>query len=153
MTHKSTWQKTTIDGIPCIIPFDPESENKLSNFKRNQLLAGDITGTRRERSIPQLNTYFKACEVLSENTNDPALSTKEKVDWWCRNTLQFFDHDYTFVKPDGSVTFKVRSISFKNLDHAIACDYFTQAFSAMADYLGVDPDSFIYEVKSRISNH
>lgn len=147
---KSTWQKTTINGIPCIIPFDPESDNKLANFKNNQLLVGLITGTKKERSVKQIRLYWKACEVFAENTE---FQTKEMADWWCRNTLQFFDHKYTFVHQDGSVTFKVRSISFKNLDHAIACDYFTRSFSVMADYLGVDPDTFISEVKSRISRN
>lgn len=98
----------------------------------------------------QLNLYWKACEVFAENTNEADRNTKQKADWWARNTLRFFDPDYTFVAADGTVNFKCRSISFKNLKHIEACDYFNKAYAVMAEYLGVNTDAFIDEVKSRI---
>lgn len=72
----------------------------------------------------------------------------KKVDWQIRNRLKFYDMDLTLVI-DGNVQFKVRSISFKNLKHIEACDYFTEAFKLMAKYLDVDVDTFIEEVKQR----
>lgn len=146
----TTWQKTIIQGRECIIPFDLESEEALSNFRVNQPLVGAIHGTNKERSVVQLNLYWKACEVFAENTNESDKNTKKKADWWLRNHLKFFDYDYTFVGPDGSVSFKVKSISFKNLKHILACDYFNRAHEAMAAYLDVPVDVFINEVKSRI---
>ena len=145
---KSTWQKQIISGIECIVPFDQESKELLSNFKRNQPLVGDLHGTNKERSVIQLNLYWKACEVFAENTTE--FETKQKADWWARNTLSFFDPEYTFVAQDGTVNFKCRSISFKNLKHIEACDYFNRAYAVMSEYLGVNTDAFIDEVKSRI---
>lgn len=146
----TTWQKTIIQGRECIIPFDLESEEALSNFRINQPLVGAIHGTNKERSVVQLNLYWKACEVFAENTNETDKNTKKKADWWARNSLCFFDPNYTFVRSGGTVSFKVRSISFKNLKHIEACDYFERAYEIMAGYLGVPVDVFINEVKSRI---
>lgn len=145
---KSAWQKTRLAGVDCLIPFDNESENKLKNFIINEPLAGDISGARNPRSLKQLGLYWKACSVVAENTGDQTMNTADKVDWQLRNHLKFFDTGFTYV--DGEkVAFKVRSISFKNLAHAEACDYFNEAFRVMADFLGVDTETFVAEVKSR----
>ena len=145
---KTLWIKIKIHGIECIVPGDSESESKLKNFRINEPLAGELSGSRNPRSLKQLNTYWAACKFFAE-TYGGEYRNKEIVDWRLRNALQFFDHDYTYVK-EGVVQFKVRSISFKNLPHIEACGYFDRAFEIMAGALGVTAKAFIEEVKQRV---
>lgn len=147
---KTSWQKQIIKGIECIVPFDQESKELLSNFKQNQPLVGDLHGTNKERSVIQLNLYWKACEVFAELTAEGEELTKKKIDWWLRNLLKFYDTEYTYVLPCGTVTFKCMSISFENLKHILACDYFDRAFFEMADHLKLTVEEFISVVKSKM---
>jgi hypothetical protein len=145
------WQKKNISGIDCLVPFCNDSEQKLAEFKANQpCITNDMHGTNRARSVDQLHLYFQACKFTAKHTSDPSWNTKDLVDWQCRNGLQFFDTGYTFVSPSGVVTFKVRSISFKTLRHAEACDYLDRALQLMADHIGVDLELFINEVKNSV---
>ena len=131
-----------------LVPFSEEDSEALNDFKDNQIVRLKVTGTRKERSLKQLRTYFAACRLLSENTENGKWNTYKKVDWQLRNRLKFYDMSLTLVI-DGNVQFKVRSISFKNLKHIEACDFFSRAYDLMAKYLDVDVDVFIEEVKSR----
>lgn len=129
-------------------PHSEADKEVVAGYKPNQILRLKVSGTTKERSLKQLKTYWAACRLLSENTDDPKWNTYKKCDWQLRNRLRFYDLDLTLVI-DGNVQFKVRSISFKNLKHIEACDYFTNAFKTMAEYLGVEVDTFIDEVKQR----
>ena len=131
------------------VPLSEVDKDIVKEYKQNQVVKLKITGVQKPRSIKQLGTYFAACRLLSENTEDQKWNDYKKVDWQLRNRLQFFDHDLTLVI-NGNVQFKVRSISFKNLRHAEACNYFDRAFEMMSKFLGVDVDTLIEEVKSRM---
>ena len=145
---KTLWIKIKIHGIECIVPGDSEAESKLKNFRINEPLSGELSGSRNPRSLEQLRLYWAACTFFAE-TYGGEYRNKEIVDWRLRNALQFFDPDYTYVK-EGVVQFKVRSISFKNLPHIEACGYFELAFETMAGALGVTVEAFIEEVKQRM---
>ena len=131
-----------------LYPLSEADSDTLREFKENQIVRLKVSGTTKQRSLKQLATYWAACRLLSENTDNGKWNTMKKVDWQIRNRLKFYDMDLTLVI-DGNVQFKVRSISFKNLKHIEACDYFTEAFKTMAKYLDVDVDAFIQEVKER----
>ena len=130
------------------VPYSEVDKDIVKEYKQNEIVKLKITGVQKPRSVKQLGTYFAACKLLSENTDDPKWNDYKKVDWQLRNRLQFYDYDLTLVI-NGNVQFKVRSISFKNLKHAEACNYFDRAFELMAKFLGVDVDSFLEEVKNR----
>ena len=132
------------------IPLSEVDKDIVKEYKENQIVKLKITGVQKPRSVKQLGTYFAACRLLSENTEDQKWNDYKKVDWQLRNRLQFYDHDLTLVI-NGNVQFKVRSISFKNLKHAEACNYFDRAFEMMAKFLGVDVDTLINEVKARMT--
>lgn len=148
---KTTWQVIPINGEDFLRPFDNDAKERIKEFKKNQIVvASGINGTNQERSIEQLNLYWKACEVIAENARESDKDTKEKADFWARNALKFFDLDYTYVMPCGTVVFKLMSISFDNLKHIKACDYFNSAFDLMANYLDRPVDEFISIVKSNM---
>ncbi len=128
-----------------LYPHSIEDQEKIKDLKENQIVKAKITGVRKPRSLQQLRLYWKLCKEVSENTERPEFSTYRLVDWRLRNSLQFYDTDYTYVTPNGQVNFKVKSISFKNLKHIEACGYFDRAFDLMAKALGVELDVLVGE--------
>ena len=139
---KQSWQKRIINGIKCLVPFDIPTEKHLDNYKENEVLTGPVAGTRKTRSLQQLKRYWWMCRKVSENAQDRRLSTMELVDWHIRHDLKFYELDKIHVTPSGDVQFFVRSISFKNLKHIDACDYFNRADECMAEMLGCTVDEF-----------
>ena len=134
---KPNWQKRTINGIECAVPADEPARDWFREFKENQPLRGKLSGTRKPRSVKQLRRYWAMCRLVSENTEDPKLATYKLVDWQIRHRLQFYDLNQTVVAPGGHVQFMVLSISFENLKHLEACDYFSRSDQVMCQMLGV----------------
>lgn len=131
------------------VPYSEVDKDITAEYKPNQIVKLKITGVQKPRSIKQLGTYFAGCRLLSENTEDQKWNTYQKVDYQLRNRLQFYDHDMTLVI-NGNVQFKIRSISFKNLKHIEANNYFDRAFDMMAKFLGVTVDVLIEEIKNQM---
>jgi hypothetical protein len=140
--NKPTWQKQTINGVACAVPFDEKSIEWFKGFKDNQILTGKISGTRKPRSLVQHRKYWFGCKVVAEQ-NRLNLLTKDHVDYYIRNRLNFFDLDRTVVMPGGNVIFSPRSISFENLGHIEASDYFNRAFVVMAEILECTVEEFM----------
>jgi len=132
-----------------IVPFSTEDKEVLDNYKENQIVNLKISGTTKGRALEQLRLYWAACDFFAGYSEHENFNAKEKVDFQLRNKLQFYDMSLVFVN-NGVVTFNIRSISFKNLEHIEACQYFGKAFEIMANSLGVTVDAFIEEVKSNI---
>lgn len=124
-------------------PFSEEDLEQLKDYCPNQLLRVSVKGTRKVRSLKQLRKYFVCCKKVADNTEDQKWNTKDKVDFSCRVALHFIDPKVTAVSPDGYVQFKYRSISFKNLKHIEACDYFNRAFEIMAIKIGKTVDELL----------
>ena len=127
-------------------PFGETDLEILREYKPNTILRCKLYGTKKPRSYLQLKLYWSACKLVSENTEDPHWNTKEKVDFQCRVHTHFVDPDCVVVKADKTVAFKYRSISFANLGHIEACNYFDQAFRVMAKFLMVPVDTFMQQV-------
>ena len=127
-------------------PFGETDLEILREYKPNQILRVKLQGVKKPRSYIQLRLYFAGCKLVSENTEDPHWNTKEKVDWQCRVHTHFVDPDVVVVKHDGTVVFKYRSISFANLGHIEACNYFDQAFKVMAKFLMVPVDILMQQI-------
>lgn len=142
------------------VPFGDEDREKSKEHNLFQVVRNKIYGTRKQRSITQMNLYWKACQVLADNTDNKQWNTKEKVDFQCRVAAHFVDPSIVIVRPDGSVQFKYRSIAIKNLGHIEACNYFNQAFGTQVDYWNkiypdtrIDVDNWIGIVKSHMHNY
>jgi len=126
-------------------PFSEEDAEQLKDYYPNQILRVMVWGTTKERSLIQLRLYWVCCTKVSNNTDDMMWNTKKKTDFSCRVALHFVDPEMTAVRPDGMVQFKYRSISFDNLKHIEACNYFDRAFEIMAKKIGVT----VEKLKSR----
>jgi len=124
-------------------PFSEEDLEILSEYKPNQILKVRLQGVKKPRSYQQLKLYWSLCGTVAENTDNVHWNTKTKVDFQCRVHTHFVDPDCVVVKKDGTVAFNYRSISFANLGHIEATNYFEQAFRVMAKFLGVSVDSLL----------
>lgn len=113
-------------------PYGDEAQEQAKAHKENQIVVGRLRGTEKARSLKQLNTYWAACTFIANTIEHGQWNTKEKVDFHCRVALHFVDPSLIVVKPDGSVQFHYRSISFKNLNSIEANNYFNRAYETMA---------------------
>jgi len=120
-----------------LYPYSPEDAHKLKNYSVNQVVHAKIKGVTKQRSYEQLRAYWAACKTVADNTESHGWQTKEQVDLQCRVALHFYDPTLIIAKPDGSIAVNYRSISFVNLKHIDACDYFTKSLEVMASKIGV----------------
>lgn len=116
-------------------PFSLEDKEALKAYMPNQVLKATIQGVKHPRSYQQLKTYWGCCQVVADNNEKVGWQTKEQVDFQCRVALHFYDPDLVIARPDGSIAFNYRSISFDNLPHIEANNYFDRALQLMADFL------------------
>ena len=133
--------------------------DKVREHHINQIVNIKVYGTEKQRSVKQMNTYWACCETVakwvreyegSKNKEYRRWNTKNKVDFQIKVELDFRDPEYIAVRPDGELQFKYLSISFKNLKHIEACNYFDQAFEEMARFIGCKKDVLIEMAKSNM---
>jgi hypothetical protein len=131
-------------------PFSQEDLETAKNYKIYQNVVGDIKGVKHERSLRQLRTYWRCCEITASNIrmkeSDPKWkywNTKKGVDFQLRVACDFRDKSLTAVRPDGTVQFRYKSISIATCEHAEACGYFKDAFKLMAVIVGCTTDELI----------
>ena len=114
-------------------PLSVDDAEKLSEFRDNQIVKAKISGVEKNRSYLQLKRFFALCRIVSENTEDENWNTKEKVLEQVKIKLQFID---SYMVVNGSVHIKTKSISFKELKHMEACNFFNRADEIFAKFLG-----------------
>lgn len=129
------------DGM--LKPFTSEDLENIRDYKPFQILRAKLSGVKKPRSYDQLKAYWASCKTVADNLDDPMWNTKEQVDFHCRVHCKFYNPDLISVDPDGKIQFSYRSISYANLSHIEACDYFTKAFDLMADRLGITKEQLI----------
>jgi hypothetical protein len=117
----------------------------LSEYKLFQKLKSKLYGFKKERSYRQLQTYWCAVKTVVDNLEG---ISKESVDFNCRVALDFRDPTKVAVRPDGAVQFSYRSISFANLGHMEACDYFNRAWPVLAKMIGITVEELLANAKS-----
>lgn len=126
-----------------LYPFSAEDKAELSNFHDNQIVHVRVKGTTKRRSILQLRLFWACCRTVSENTEDIAWNEKSKVAFQIKVALHFVDPNMIAVRPDGTVVFQYRSISFANLKHIEAGRFFDRAFEIMAAKIGVTVEKLL----------
>lgn len=125
-------------------PFTLADQEAAREYTDNQTVKAKLTAAQKPRSLKQLRTYWKLCKIWSDNSTRVEYANEKLVDWRIRNALQFYDTSFIFVNiKTGQVNFKVRSISFKNLKHMEACNFFDQAFDLISKAMKVPLDELI----------
>ena len=128
-----------------IIPFSREDWEKLSEYKPNQILRAKITGAKKQRSYQQLKLFWACCRTVAENCRekDTKFDTSDKVAFQVKVALDFRDPKAVAVRPDGTVQFMYRSISFAELPHMEAQNFFERAFEFMSRKIGVRKEELL----------
>ena len=128
-------QLNTESGI--WIPFSAEDLEQSKNYRNNQICGARITGVQKPRSLEQLALFWCCCRAVSQNTQDSNWDTPEKVAEQVKVSLGFTKG---YIVTGKTVHFIMRSISFKELRHMEACNFFTQAWPVMARHIQVPVD-------------
>jgi len=87
--------------------------------------------------------FWACCRTVAENTEDPAWSTKDKVCFQVKVALHFVDPNMIAVRPDGTVVFQYRSISFRELKHIEANRIFDRSWEVMAAKIGITVEQLL----------
>jgi len=124
-------------------PFSVEDQEAASHYKDYQIVQADVRGVKKPRSLLQLKLYFQCCEKVADNNTDPYWQTKESVDFQCRVACDFRDKSMISVRPDGTVQFHYKSLSYANCDHVDATRYMTDAFDVMAHKLNITTETLL----------
>ena len=125
-----------------MVPANIEAMEELKNYKPNQLVKVKVSGIQKERSVEQLGLFFICCQMVVDNLEDPNWDSKDKVKLQVKIELQFIDINKSVVR-NGLLHPHYRSISFRNLKHMEACNFFDRAFLFLANQLGITVDKLI----------
>ena len=117
--------------------------DKLKEYPAYQVLRCKVSGVKKPRSYQQLKLYWQLCKTVADNNEDPMWQTKENVDFQCRVACDFRDTKLISVRPDGTVQFFYRSLSYTNCSHPDATKYMDDAFLIMAKKLGITTDELL----------
>lgn len=134
------------------VPYSLDDQDISSEFKPNQICRVKVYGFKKERSLPQLNTFWACCQLVADNTEDQNWITREKVAMQVKVNLQFVDLNRSIVDSHGVFHSFYRSIAIKNLPHMESCRFFDRAFEVLAKKLGITVDKLIEEAKLRMNN-
>ena len=134
-------------------PYTDEDKDNTKGYKINQCVTMKVSGSRKQRSIDQLNTYWKACSVVAEMRSDHyGILSKEDIDFDTK--IKVAKKNPSMIKRfrsvDGIVYMEPISIAFDNMKHLEACRFFSVALLVMADSVGMTVDALITEAKLRM---
>jgi len=134
-------------------PYTDEDKDNTKGYKINQHVTMNVAGSRKQRSIEQLNTYWACCGVVAEMKSDHTeILSKEDIDFETKTEVAKKNpslikrfrliNDIVYIEPI--------SIALANMKHLEACKYFDKAFPIMADSVGLTVEKLIAEAKSRM---
>ncbi len=126
-----------------MVPATLEAMESLKNYKPNQIVKAKISGIQKERSVRQLGLFFACCKTVVDNTEDVQWDNVDKVLNQVKIALQFVDLNKSIVDAKGVFHPHYRSISFRNLKHLAACNFFDQAWPILAGQIGVTVDDLL----------
>ena len=135
------------------IPYGDEAEEKSKEFTLYQILESKITGTKRERSLAELNLYWKCCGLVAELLSDHnKILNKQDVDFEIKTRIAKDNPSMIkrFKMIDGILYIEPISISFANMKRLESRKYFPKAFPMLADMVEMTEDELIAQAKARM---
>ena len=128
-------------GYKTLNVISEEDLTALKNYKENQILRATLVGVQKPRSYEQLKLYWACCKKVAENLEG---KSKEDVDFEVKFILRYIK---AFRVMNGIATAEVGSISFSELNHLDACNFFDRAFPVLAKMIGVSTEELLRNVK------
>ncbi len=120
----------------------------FKTYEINQILRAKLTGHKKPRSILQLQLYWVKCghvaQLLSDHTTQ---FTKNDIDFEVKIKVAK-EHPSMikrFKSVNGIVYMEPISISFQNMPHLEACNFFDFAFVIMAGMANTTVDELLKE--------
>ena len=112
-----------------------EDLERLKTYKAYQVLRAKLYGIEKPRSLPQLGLYWNRCTYIAEQLSDHNQQfTKNDIDFEVK--IKVAKEHPSMIKRfkavDGVVYMEPISISFPNMKHLEACNYFSLAWPVMA---------------------
>lgn len=168
---------TQIKPDGSMVPETSEDQEILfSKYKVNQIVKNRVSGSEKERSIPEHNLYRACCKVVADNfdgiSGDPYVlkyNTPEKVSWQCKIDLGFIEGYFVsnsatkshvncnkcgnkFLVEINNVQIIPKSLNFKKTKQAETHGFIKNAIHYMAvDVLGLESaDELVKIAKSRM---
>jgi hypothetical protein len=127
-------------GYKSLHVISEEDMTALKNYKENQILRATLVGVQKPRSHEQLKLYWACCRTVASNLEG---KSKEDIDFEVKVALK---HIRAFRVTGGVTMVEVGSISFAELNHLDACNFFDRAFPALAKMIGVTTEELIRNV-------
>lgn len=116
-------------------------ESLEDNDKYNEISVGSVVrckvsnvSGKKARSYQQLKAYFGCCRTVANNTEHKDFNTSSKCDLQLRVKLGWIKE---YVVVNDQVQFIPKSISYAEMSHLEACNYFERAFEVMAKFLKI----------------
>jgi len=128
------------------VPYTPEDTAKAKCFPVNKIVDATIEGAKQAPSLRQNNTFYSACSIVSENSDDKQWQHPEdvviNVKMICRHVRIVIEGDKTYAEP--------RSLSFDKFpDWHERNVFFNRAFEVLADKIGLSVEELMEAVKRR----
>lgn len=124
---------------PHFMPLSLQDADKVKAYKINQILTSQFSGTEKERSLSQLKLYWDRATYVAQQLSDQnELLSRYDIDFEVKIAVAKSHPALIkrFKSVGGIVYMEPISISFLNMDHLTACDFFKHAFKVMADMIG-----------------
>lgn len=120
--------------------FSQEDVDAIGEYPPHKILRARITGAQKPRSYEQLKLYWACCRSVAENTDDPNWNTPQKVDFQCKIKCRLISE---FLVVDNVTHIIPGSVSYAEMNHLEACNYFDRAFDEMATFLGITREELL----------
>lgn len=137
---KHTWQKTIINGTPCLVPACRDAEEWLSKTKLHQ---GVLIEPRRPRNIQHHRKLFALLNLAADNW--PEATTVEAL----LGAIKIATGHCEIIKTQTGAWKIPKSINFESVDQDQFEPFYEQAIQIISKVLGVDVETLETETRDR----
>ena len=129
------------------LPWSPEDQEQVKEFKPNQIVKEKITGVKKPRSLLQFRMFHGVLRTCANNARHPNWNTVDKAKFSLKVALHYVDEGVTAVDRHGTVHFSYRSFGYADLPHMEACNVFERSWPILAKVLGVSVEKLLENVE------
>lgn len=135
------------------LPYGDEAQEKSKEFLPNQICENKIIGSKKGRSITQLNLYWACCGIMAELLSDhDNIWDKADIDFEIK--IRIAKKKPALIKRfkvvSGMTYMEPISTSFANMRHLEACNFYDLALPEMAKMGRMTADNLIALAKSKM---